>query len=152
MEQKHIELVQSSFQHVIPIADTAMEIFYSKLFERNPDLIALFPKSETGMGAQRNKLRDMLVAAVNGLSDIPALVPVLQSLGKRHVSYGVEDKHYDDVGAALIGTLEAGLGEAFTPDVKDAWVKVYGVMSSTMITAANEVEPAPVKKWYEVWK
>ena len=140
MEANTISLVQNSFQKVIPIADTAMEIFYQKLFEINPDVISLFPKNEAQMGGQRNKLRDMLVAAVNGLSNLEALVPILQNLGKRHVAYGVKDAHYDDVGAALLGTLEAGLGEDFTEEVKQAWTEVYGVMASTMINAAATVE------------
>ena len=38
----------------------------------------------------------------------------------------------DAVGTALIKTLEQGLGPAFTPDVKDAWVSVYGVMTQVM--------------------
>lgn len=133
---KTVELVQESFQKVIPIADTAVNIFYTKLFEIDPEAKHLFPKSDEAMQGQKNKLRDMLVAAVNGLSDIPALVPVLQDLGKRHVAYSVEAKHYDSVGSALIGALEAGLGDAFTPEVKQAWIDTYTVMATVMKEAA----------------
>lgn len=140
MNPHSITLVQDSFQLVIPIADQAMLIFYQKLFEQNPNLSTLFPRAENQMGKQRNKLRDMLVVAVNGLSDLDKLVPVLQNLGKRHVSYGVRTAHYQDVGAALLATLEAGLGAAFTPEVKQAWIEAYGVMSSTMIEAAERVQ------------
>ena len=136
MNPNTIQLVQSSFQKVLPIADQAMVIFYGKLFEINPSLKALFPANKEEMGKQRNKLRNMLAAAVAGLSNLPQLVPVLQNLGKRHSEYGVEESHYGDVGAALIGTLEAGLGADFTPEVRQAWVEVYGVMSSTMMEAA----------------
>ena len=113
-----------------------MVIFYDKLFEINPSLQALFPVNKEKMGRQRNKLRDMLAAAVAGLSNIPKLVPILQSLGKRHATYGVESAHYNDVGAALLATLEIGLGDEFTPEVKQAWTEVYGVMAKTMIEAA----------------
>lgn len=139
METTTIQLVQTSFQKVLPIADQAMLIFYDKLFERNPALQALFPSNPGQMGKQRNKLRSMLAAAVAGLSDIEKLVPVLQNLGQRHVSYGVQAAHYDDVGAALLATLEAGLGEDFTPEVRQAWTEVYGVMAQTMIEAAEAV-------------
>lgn len=137
MDPKTISLVQDSFQKVIPIADLAMEIFYTKLFEINPSVASLFPVDQEKMGKQRNKLRDMLVAAVKGLSNLDRLVPVLQNLGRRHVAYGVEDAHYADVGAALLATLETGLGEAFTPDVRQAWTDVYGVMAQTMTAAAH---------------
>lgn len=137
MEAKTVTLVQESFEKVKPIASTVAEIFYSKLFELDSNLKPLFPSSNPeAMAEQGNKLMTMLSAAVAGLSNLEALVPVLQDLGKRHVAYKVEQSHYDTVGAALLGTLEAGLGEDFTPEVKEAWISVYGTMSSVMIEAA----------------
>jgi len=137
MEQKTITLVQDSFEKVKPISETAAEIFYSKLFELDPALKPLFPTDKEGaMKEQGNKLMTMLAAAVAGLSNLDALIPVLKNLGQRHVEYKVEPSHYDTVGAALLGTLEAGLGDDFTPEVKDAWASVYGTMSSVMIDAS----------------
>lgn len=137
MEQTTITLVQESFEKVKPIAGPAAEIFYSKLFELDPALKPLFPTDkEDAMVEQGNKLMTMLGAAVAGLSNLDALIPVLKNLGKRHVEYRVEPSHYDTVGAALLGTLDAGLGDDFTPEVKEAWASVYGTMSSVMIEAA----------------
>ena len=136
MESKTIELVQGTFEQVVPIADKAAEIFYSKLFEKDPSLKPMFKGDMKDQGA---KLMSMIGTAVNGLNDLGALVPAVQNLGKGHVGYGVEDKHYDTVGAALLETLDAGLGDAFTPEVKDAWTEVYTVLATTMKDAANEV-------------
>lgn len=138
MEQKTITLVQDSFEKVKPIAATAAEIFYSKLFELDPTLKALFPNSEEAMKVQGNKLMTMLAAAVAGLSNLEALVPVLQNLGKRHVDYKVEPAHYNTVGAALLDTLKVGLGDDFTPEVKEAWASVYGTMTTVMIDASYQ--------------
>ncbi len=137
MEENTITLVQESFEKVKPIAATAAEIFYSKLFELDPALKALFPNSDEAMKVQGNKLMTMLGSAVAGLTNLDALVPVLQDLGKRHVGYNVEASHYDTVGAALLDTLAVGLGDEFTPEVKDAWASVYGTMSSVMIEASK---------------
>lgn len=136
MEQTTIDLVQSSFEKVKPIAPQAAEIFYSKLFEFDPSLKALFPANDAAMATQGNKLMSMLASAVAGLNNLDMLLPVLENLGKRHVEYKVKPAHYDTVGAALLGTLEAGLGDDFTPDVKKAWTDVYGTMSSVMIKAS----------------
>ena len=136
MEQKTIDLVQQSFEKVKPIAATAAEIFYSKLFEIDPQLKPLFPSDQEAMSAQGNKLMTMLGSAVAGLNNIEMLVPVLENLGKSHVEYNVKPSHYNTVGNALLGTLEVGLGEAFTPEVKQAWTDVYGTMSSVMIKAS----------------
>ena len=81
----------------------------------------------------------MLAAAVKGLDNLEALVPVVQDLGKRHVGYGVKDEHYDTVAAALLSTLEAGLGDAWNEEVKKAWISVYTVLATTMKDAAADV-------------
>lgn len=131
---KQKELVQSTFAQVAPIAETAADIFYNKLFELDPAVRALFKGDIKDQG---RKLMTMLAAAVKGLDDLGALVPVVQDLGKRHVAYGVTDAHYDTVAAALLYTLETGLGDNWNDEVKDAWVAVYTVLASTMKDAAK---------------
>lgn len=136
MEAKTIELVQESFKQVVPISDKAAEIFYGKLFEKDPSLKPMF---KGDMEEQGRKLMSMIGTAVGGLNNLEALVPAVQNLGKGHAGYGVEDKHYDTVGASLIETLDAGLGDAFTSEVKDAWIEVYTVLATTMKDAANSI-------------
>jgi hemoglobin-like flavoprotein len=128
-------LVQESFAIVAPIADDAAALFYRRLFELDPSLERMF---RGDMAEQRRKLMQMLTAAVKGLDRLDQLVPVVQDLGRRHATYGVEDRHYDTVGAALLWTLEKGLGKAFTPETKEAWATVYGILSTTMQEAARE--------------
>jgi hemoglobin-like flavoprotein len=129
-------LVQQTFAQVAPIADQAAALFYGRLFELDPTLKALF---KIDMREQGRKLMQVLAFAVSKLDALDELVPAVEALGRRHVGYGVKDAHYDTVGAALLWTLEQGLGPAFTPDVKSAWTTVYGVLASTMKTAAKSV-------------
>ena len=116
------------------IAPQAAALFYKNLFEADPSLKPLFKGS---MEEQGKRLMQMIGAAVGKLDDLPTLIPILQSLGRRHVDYGVVPRHYDTVGAALLLTLHQGLGEAFTPAVRAAWAEVYGVMAKVMIDAAS---------------
>jgi hemoglobin-like flavoprotein len=127
------KLVQSSFAKVAPIADTAAELFYSKLFALDP---ALKPMFKGDMKEQGRKLMRMIATAVNGLDCLEALVPAVQDLGRRHVAYGVTAAHYDTVGEALLWTLERGLGPDFTPEVNNAWAMVYGLLAQVMKDAA----------------
>lgn len=129
-------LVQESFAAVAPIADDAAVIFYERLFELDPSLKPMF---RGNMAEQRRKLMQMLTAAVKGLDRLEQLVPVVEDLGRRHAGYGVEDSHYDAVGSALLWTLEQCLGAQFRPDVRQAWVAVYGLLAGTMKNAAKEV-------------
>jgi hemoglobin-like flavoprotein len=133
MTPQQILLVQESWKQVVPIKEKAAELFYGKLFEMDPNVQSLF---KGDMVEQGRKLMSMINAAVAGLSRVEAIVPAVQELGKRHAGYGVKDADYDTVGGALLWTLEAGLGPAFTPEVKDAWGTVYGVLAGTMKEAA----------------
>jgi len=132
MGQQQVALVQESFGRVAPAADAVADAFYDRLFEMSPDVRTLFPDE---MGPQKKKLMQMLGMAVAGLDRPDEVVPVLQGLGSRHADYGVEERHYGDVGAALLHTLEGGLGEEWTPDVRDAWVATWGLVSGVMIEA-----------------
>jgi hemoglobin-like flavoprotein len=136
MTPEQIKLVQESFNKVVPISEKAAELFYGKLFELDPEIKPLF---KGDMKEQGRKLMSIIGTAVNSLNDLPAIVPAVQDLGKRHVDYGVTDEHYDTVGAALLWTLEQGLGDAFTPETRVAWTEVYGVLASTMKDAAAEI-------------
>jgi len=135
VSQEDIKLVQESWEKVKPISATAAELFYARLFELDPEAKALF----TGdMGEQGAKLMNMITVAVDNLNDLGTIVDALKASGRRHVDWGVKDSQYDTVGAAFLDTLEKGLGDDFTPEVKQAWTNVYGVLSSTMIEAAEE--------------
>jgi len=137
MTPEKVKLVQDSFAKVVPIAGTAADIFYDRLFEIAPDVRSMFPAE---MSNQKEKLMATLGVAVNNLHQVEDIVPTVQELGKKHVGYGVKDEHYDTVGAALIYTLDKGLGEEFTDDVKEAWVETYTLVAGVMKDAAAEVD------------
>ena len=132
MTPEKIALVQGSFAKVAPIAETAADIFYDRLFEIAPEVRPLFPEIMTDL---KKKLMQMLATAVNGLKDLDAIVPAVQKLGARHEAYGVKEEHYGSVGAALLFTLGKGLGDDFTPEVEEAWTETYGVLAGVMIDA-----------------
>lgn len=133
MTSTQIKYVQDSFALVVPIADKAAEIFYNKLFELDPGLKPLF---KADIKEQGKKLMTMIGTAVGGLNHLDKIVPAVQDLGRRHVAYGVTPEQYATVAAALLYTLEVGLGNAWTPEVKDSWVAVYTLLSNTMKEAA----------------
>jgi hemoglobin-like flavoprotein len=135
MNPRQIELVQTSFEKVVPIAGVAADLFYNRLFELDPSLRPMFKGDLT---EQKVKLMQMLTAVARGLNRIEQLVPAVQQLGRRHGAYGVQNSHYATVAAALLWTLEQGLGPDFTPEVKEAWVAAYTLLATTMQAAAAE--------------
>src|SRR5579864_1237336 len=118
MTPDQVKLVQQSFSKVAPISDQAAAIFYDRLFEVAPQVKAMFPAD---LSEQRKKLMATLAVVVNGLSDLPAILPAASALARWHVAYGAKPEHYPVVGSALLWTLEKGLGSSFTYDVAAAW-------------------------------
>jgi len=135
MTPEQTKLVQESWDQVKPIADQAAELFYGRLFESDPALKPLF---KGDMQAQGRKLMTMIGTAVSGLSKLDSIVPAVQDLGRRHVGYGVKASDYDTVGASLLWTLEQGLGDAFTDDVRAAWTETYRTLAGVMIDASED--------------
>ena len=133
MDSKQIELVQTSFAKVAPIADTAATLFYGRLFELDPSLKPLFKSDMTEQG---KKLMMMLAAAVHNLNNLDEVVPAVEALAIRHVGYNVTPEMYDTVGEALLWTLGQGLGDDFTPEVEAAWTELYVTLATVMKTAA----------------
>lgn len=133
MTPEQVSLVQDSFRKVVPIADTAADLFYDRLFTIAPEVRPLFPDD---LKEQKKKLITMLATAVTNLHQVETILPAVENLGKRHVSYGVTAKHYEPVGAALLWTLEQGLGSDFTPPVKAAWTEAYTTLAGVMTGAA----------------
>jgi hemoglobin-like flavoprotein len=133
MTPDQVQLVQHSFSKVAPIADQAAVLFYDRLFEIAPEVKAMFPADLT---EQRKKLMATLAVVVNGLGNLESVLPAASALARRHVAYGAKAEHYPVVGAALLWTLEKGLGEGWTPELAHAWMAAYGTLSGFMITEA----------------
>jgi hemoglobin-like flavoprotein len=129
MTPDQIALVQSSFGKVTPNAQLAAKIFYDRLFELDPSVRPLF---KGDIEEQGRKLMQVIAFAVASLGDANTLLPAVRTLGVKHRTYGVDDRHYDTVGAALLWTLEKGLGDAFTPPVKEAWTLTYSTLAGVM--------------------
>jgi hemoglobin-like flavoprotein len=130
-EQK--QLVQNTWEKVLPKSESAATLFYGRLFDLDPSTRPLF--THTNMPDQRKKLMYLIGTVVNGLNMLDQLIPAVSNLGRRHLAYGVKDEHYSSVGGALIWTLERGLGADFTPEVKEAWTTLYNLLADTMKNA-----------------
>jgi len=139
-----IALVRASFARIAAIEDLAADLFYDHLFAIAPNLRQLFAAD---LSPQKKQLIQMIATAVDGLDDLGTIVPAVKALGARHVGYGVTAAHYAVTGEALLWTLEQGLGDAFTPEVRRAWANVYGMLAATMQAGAAEVAELRAAEW-----
>jgi nitric oxide dioxygenase len=130
-------LVEKTFRQVANDADDVAALFYARLFQIAPSFVPLFKGDMTEQG---RKFMQMIAVAVGTLNRPDTLVPVLEALGARHVGYGVKKENYEEFGSAFLWTLEHALGEAFTPDVKNAWMAVYRLLAETATAKAYSSE------------
>jgi nitric oxide dioxygenase len=134
---QQVELVQSSFQQVLPIADQAGELLYGRIFVLAPETRALF---DDDIRPQVKRLMGAVRVAVEGLDRLEEVAPFLVKLGARHLRYGVRPEHFEVGGEALLWTLEQGLGDAFTPEVRDAWAAAWEVVAGAMVSGMRNAE------------
>jgi hemoglobin-like flavoprotein len=135
MTSEQILLVKKTwkvFRGISPA--TVGDLFYSKLFTDNPSLRKMFP---TNMEQQYQKLIDMLNAVVMRLDKLDELTEDIAAMAQRHVQYGVRPAHYKLVGAALLWTLQKGLGDDWNEEVKKAWATCYKIMADSMINSIS---------------
>lgn len=143
MTQDQIRQVQESFRAVLPIKQQAARLFYGRLFEIDPGLRPLFAHAD--LAAQGNKLMAALAFVVGSLREPGPMLATVRALAVRHAGYGVQEAHYASVGKALMWTLEAGLGDAWTAELWAAWAEAYQVLSGVMIQAMRDAEAAAIR-------
>ncbi|MFC3067904.1 globin family protein [Phenylobacterium soli] len=135
MTPEQIQLVRDSFAKVVPIKAQAADLFYGRLFEVAP---AVRPMFKADVSEQGKKLMAALAMVVGSLDNLGEILPAVETMARRHVSYGAQEGHYEVVGDCLLWTLGQGLGDDFTPEVEAAWTKAYTTLAGAMISAARE--------------
>ncbi|MEB3272862.1 MAG: globin family protein [Prochlorothrix sp.] len=140
-----VAVLEQSFEKVKPRAEEFVVQFYENLFGDYPAAKPLF--EHTDMAKQRNMLLNSLVFVVENLQNPEALTKALKGMGARHVKYGALPEHYPLVGNSLIKTFSQFLGSDWTPEVQEAWVGAYGVITELMLEGADyskaEVQLSP---------
>ncbi|OIV35882.1 hypothetical protein BIV57_19400 [Mangrovactinospora gilvigrisea] len=140
-------IVRGSLGRLSGEADALVAHFYAALFTAAPALREMFP---VAMDHQRDRLFKALCDAAGLLDDPARLDRYLSQLGRDHRKYGVVPEHYAPVGEALMATLRAHAGEAWTAPEAEAWAAVYNHMASVMIAAAEEDAAAHPPVWSAV--
>jgi nitric oxide dioxygenase len=134
MTPEQIALVRESFSRAAPQADALARAFYARLFEVDPGLRPMF---RTDPAEQRRKLGAALGCVVDSLDRPEELLERARTLGLRHVTYGVLDRDYDTVGAALLATLQEASGDGWTPELAEAWTAAYAELAGAMRAAGR---------------
>lgn len=138
MTPSQIILVRDSFAKLTPSHEAVANRFYEKLFEIDPSTRKLF---NGDMRTQGVKLIVALATVLRALDNLGPVLETVRELGRRHVKYGVEERHYASVGRALLETLHECFGSAFDGEMEAAWISAYDALSGAMIEATRNSTP-----------
>lgn len=128
-------LVRQSWAEIMPMRKQVCVDFYQRLFACYPELRPLF---KGDMERQTGLFVTMINTVVSALENPDPVVPLIKTVGARHVGYGVTAADYDKFANALLGAFEHALGDSFTPEIRAAWSDVYARLARTMLQGAAE--------------
>jgi len=126
------KLVRQSFDAIWPVRRKLADQFYRRFFELAPDAQGLF---RSDMERQYLKLMDMIAAIVGTLDKREMFQSIISHSGRQHAQFGAKPLHFAAFGDALIWGLEQQFGAAFTPEMKEAWIKLYDDVQREMMCA-----------------
>lgn len=141
------DLIHASVPVLREHGESITRCFYTRLFDRNPELRNLFNMGNQQSGAQQQSLASALYAYAANIGNQAALAPVVSRIVHKHVSLGVRAEHYPIVGENLLAAIGETLGEAATPELIDAWAEAYGLLAGALIAEEarmyreNGIEP-----------
>ena len=151
LPEEQVETLQSSWDQVVNYQGNEMhdgetglslfaDYFYEALFDLDPNAKSLFDGAPFQTLAKA--VMGIVGVVVKGAANLPALIPTVQKLGKRHVVYGVEQQHYENIPPACDQAFKRLLKEQYTDEVATVWSGTLTVLCNIMKEAASFVEIA----------
>ncbi|MCO5974043.1 globin domain-containing protein [Actinoallomurus soli] len=137
-------MIKEIYALIEPHAEKSIAYFYGRLFAENPRLRTLFPSS---MAAQRHRMFDALSQITASLDNPETFTRFLTRLGRDHRKFGIAPDHYEAMGRAILATLRAYAGQAWTAEMEAAWTAMFDTAASIMIQAAED-DAAQTPPWW----
>lgn len=134
------QILKQSFAHIEPVAPKVISYFYARLFLTDPELRAIFPLA---MDLPRQHFLTALTRCVWSMDNPQGLTEFLGQLARDHRKYGVQEKHYRSLGDALLASLRAFSGRAWTAEVQSAWETAVSHITAVMIEATRAAAAEP---------
>ncbi|MCS2609179.1 NO-inducible flavohemoprotein [Halomonas dongshanensis] len=113
--------------------ETITQRFYPLMFERYPEVKALFNQTHQQDGAQPRALAGSVLAYVKVRQSPETARQVMETVVNKHVSLDIRPHHYPIVGECLMAAIAEVLGEAVTPEIADAWGALYQELAGLLI-------------------
>ncbi|WP_407332001.1 NO-inducible flavohemoprotein [Enterovibrio sp. 27052020O] len=137
LSAKTIEIVKSTAPLLAETGPTLTAHFYDRMFARHPELKDIFNMSNQFSGAQREALFNAVHGYAANIDNLPALLPVVEKIAQKHISFNITPEMYAIVGENLLASIDELLAPG--QDVLDAWAEAYGVLAHVFVTREEEI-------------
>jgi nitric oxide dioxygenase len=137
LSKEHIATVKSTIPLLESAGTAITEHFYKRLFSHNPELQHIFNTSNQHSGKQQFALFNAVAAYAKNIDNLAVLNSAVERIANKHNSLNIQAEHYPIVGHHLLETLRELAGDAFTPQVEDAWTAAYQFLADIFINTES---------------
>ncbi|RYM02719.1 NO-inducible flavohemoprotein [Sporolactobacillus sp. THM7-7] len=146
MDQKTIDVIQSTVPVLESKGEEIVVAFYHHMLETHPELRNIFNKTNQSRLTQPKALAAMIYQAARSIDHLDALLPQVQRVAEKHRSIGVKPEQYPIVGENLIWALKHVLQDAATEEVINAWSEAYQQIADVFISTENHLRDEMLKR------
>lgn len=139
LSQETIAAIKETIPLVSQQAENVTSRMYEILFSKYPETKPLFANATSD---QHKKLAGAIAAFAGNIDNLGALGGAVEKMAQSHVNTNVLPLHYPMVADALITAMGEVLGEAFTPERKNAWVEAYTFLATILMQREQELYAA----------
>lgn len=133
------EIIKATAPVVAQHAEAITATFYPLMFERYPEVRAVFNQAHQHGGSQPRALANAIIAYASNIDNLGVLTQAVERIVQKHVSLNITAPQYKIVGECLMEAIGRVLGDAVTPEIADAWGAAYWQLADLLI-AAEEAE------------
>ncbi|KAL7798830.1 globin-like protein [Trichoderma afarasin] len=133
LSPEQIAIIKSTVPIIREHGTTVTTTFYANMLAAHPELKNYFSLRNQQTGAQQAALANSVLAAATHIDNLGVIAGAVEKIAHKHVSLFIQPEHYPIVGKYLIGAFKQILGDAFTPEIEEAWTIAYGLLADIFI-------------------
>ena len=146
LSQKTIDVIKSTIPALTEHSVALTTLFYTKMFENNPEVKSFFNSSNQAGGKQQRALAGAIVAFAQNVDNVPALASAVELISNKHASLMIKPEHYPIVGSNLLASIQELLNLPADHDIITAWGEGYWFLANVLIEREKELYAANAKR------
>ncbi|KAF2211768.1 hypothetical protein CERZMDRAFT_112463 [Cercospora zeae-maydis SCOH1-5] len=133
LSQEQVKIVKATVPVLQQHGTDVTKLFYKNMLSERPELNNIFNQTNQVNSHQAGALAASLYAYASHIDDLGALSPAVEKICHKHASLYIQPEQYGIVGEGVLRAFATILGDAFTPEIHEAWAAAYWQLANIMI-------------------